>query len=54
MPVNPEDFCHLEELNIEVDQVRWWAEDSKGKKSKTGKGKIKMEYPDNFFGEKTK
>jgi len=30
--------------------VRWWAEDEKGNPSE--KGIVKIEYPDNFFGDK--
>ena len=27
MPVAPKDRCHMEELGVEVKQVRWWVED---------------------------
>lgn len=47
MPVFLEDNCHLEELNIEVDQVRW-IED----KDKNNKPCVKIEYPESFFEEK--
>jgi hypothetical protein len=50
MPVSPQDNCHMEELNIPVEQVRWWVEDEKGQPSNSGK--VKIEYPVNFFGEK--
>lgn len=54
MPVFPNDRCHMDELGIPVEQVRWWAEDPKtGEKSESGKGIIKMEYPVNFFGNTT-
>lgn len=54
MPVFANDHCHMDELGIPVDQVRWWAEDHKtGERSKDGKGIIKMEYPINFFGNNT-
>jgi hypothetical protein len=49
MPVFPKDKCHMEELGIEVNQVRWWVEDENGKPSE--KGKVKIEYPAGFFGE---
>lgn len=45
MPVNPEDFCHIEELGIEVDQVRWTESEDENKKKC-----VKIEYPNNFFG----
>jgi hypothetical protein len=41
MPVFPKDKCHLEELDIPVDQVRWWVDEDKS---------VKIEYPENFFG----
>jgi len=50
MPVSPEDKCHLEELGIEIQQVRWWVEDPKTGE-KANKGIVKMEYPEGFFGE---
>jgi hypothetical protein len=46
LPVFPEDFCHLEELQIPVDQVRWFEENEDGKK------KVKIEYPEDFFEKK--
>ena len=51
MPVAAEDKCHMLELGIPVDQVRWFVEDEDGNPSKTGK--VKIEYPENFFGDKT-
>lgn len=51
MPVSPQDNCHMEELGIEVNEVKWWAVDPQtGQKSEDGKGIIKIEYPENFFG----
>jgi len=44
MPVFLEDNCHLEELGIEVDQVRWLEE-----KNKENKTCVKIEYPEGFF-----
>jgi hypothetical protein len=49
MPVFPEDRCHMEELGIEIQQVRWWVEDDKGNPTE-GNGVVKMEYPKSFFG----
>ena len=51
MPVFPKDKCHMEELGIEIQQVRWWVEDENGN-SINGNGKVKVEYPENFFGNK--
>ena len=50
MPVSPNDNCHMEELGIEVNEVRWWVEDEKTGKKTTGDGKVKIEYPVGFFG----
>jgi hypothetical protein len=50
IPVNPRDKCHMEELNIPVQQVRWWVEDNEGNPV-AGDGTVKIEYPKNFFGE---
>ena len=44
------DKCHLEELNIPIQQVRWWVEDENGNHV-DGNGIVKMEYPIGFFGE---
>jgi len=49
MPVSVEDKCHMEELDIPIQQVRWWVEDEKGQHVE-GKGTVKIEYPENFFG----
>lgn len=50
MPVSEEDRCHMDELGIEVNQVRWWVED-KSTGEKTDKdGIVKIEYPEGFFG----
>lgn len=45
MPVFPTDHCHMEELGIEVKQIRWWTEDQKTGKTTDGEGVVKMEYP---------
>lgn len=50
MPVSPRDKCHMEQLNIPVQQVRWWVEDESGTPT-GGNGTVKMEYPVGFFGE---
>lgn len=49
MPVSPKDNCHMDELNIPVNQVRWWVEDEDGNPT-TQNGTVKIEYPENFFG----
>jgi hypothetical protein len=49
MPVFPKDKCHMDELNISVQQVRWWVEDENGNPTDKS-GKVKIEYPTNFFG----
>ena len=51
LPVSPKDKCHMDELNIPVQQVRWWVEDEQGNPT-AGNGKVKIEYPTSFFGEK--
>jgi hypothetical protein len=51
MPVFPQDHCHMDELGIPVQQIRWWVEDDKGKPTE-GNGTVKIEYPDGFFGKK--
>lgn len=53
LPVSPEDNCHMDELGIPVEQVRWWVEDPKTGKPTDGNGIVKVEYPKEFFG-KTK
>lgn len=53
MPVLPRDKCHLDELNIPVNQVRWWVEDENGNKV-DGNGIVKVEYPTDFFGQERK
>lgn len=49
LPVDPGDSCHMEELGIEIKQVRWWVEDENGNPT-DGDGKVKIEYPNDFFG----
>ena len=46
LPVFFEDNCHLEELKIEVDQIRWFED-------KEDKNKLKIEYPEGFFGKES-
>lgn len=52
MPVFPEDHCHMDELGIPVEQVRWWVEDPQTGKKTNKDGVVKMEYPEGFFGNK--
>lgn len=49
MPVSPKDNCHMEALDISINQVRWWVEDADGNPT-DGSGTVKIEYPENFFG----
>lgn len=49
LPVDPGDKCHLEQLDIEIKQVRWWVEDDKGNPTDKN-GTVKIEYPKDFFG----
>jgi hypothetical protein len=49
MPVFPDDRCHLDELGIEVKEVRWRVVDESGQPT-TGNGRVQIEYPeDDFF-----
>jgi hypothetical protein len=50
MPVSPKDRCHMDELGIPVEQVRWWVEDPKTGEPTDGNGTVKIEYPEGFFG----
>jgi len=45
MPVFPKDKCHMEELGIEIKEIRWWAEDPETGEKTEGDGIVKMEYP---------
>jgi len=45
LPVFPNDKCHLDELKIPVEQVRWYEEETKDKKV------VKIEYPERLFPE---
>jgi hypothetical protein len=49
LPVLPNDKCHMDELGIPVQQVRWWVEDEDGNPTKKD-GSVKIEYPEGFFG----
>lgn len=49
MPVSPKDKCHMDELGIPVNQVRWWVEDPKTGQQIEKDGIVKIEYPENFF-----
>lgn len=50
LPVFPEDNCHMDELGIPVQQVRWWVENPKTGEATDGDGIVKIEYPEDFFG----
>jgi hypothetical protein len=50
MPVFPEDHCHMDELGIPVQQVRWYVEDPNTGQPTDGDGVVKIEYPEDFFG----
>ena len=50
MPVFPEDYCHMDALNIPIQQVRWWVEDPDTGKPTDKNGTVKIEYPKEFFG----
>lgn len=50
MPVQPNDKCHMDDLGIEVDQVRWWVEDKETGEPTSKDGIVKIEYPEGFFG----
>ncbi len=52
MPVFANDRCHLDELGIPVQQVRWYVEDKVTGEPATN-GVVKIEYPIGFFGEKS-
>lgn len=45
LPVFPEDKCHLDELKIPVEQVRWFEEENNNKKI------VKIEYPERLLPE---
>lgn len=66
LPVEKNDSCffeneflamneegYKESFKPEVQQVKWWVEDKKGKKTK-GNGTVKIEYPEGFFGNEDK
>lgn len=50
MPVDAGDHCHMDELGVEVKQVRWWVEDRETGEQTDKDGTVKIEYPDGFFG----
>lgn len=49
MPVGPRDKCHMEELGVEINQVRWWVEDKETGEKTNKEGLVKIEYPEGFF-----
>jgi hypothetical protein len=50
MPIFPEDLCHMDQLGIPVEQVRWFVTDPKTGKPTSGNGTVQIEYPQGFFG----
>ena len=50
MPVSQKDRCHMDELGIPVEQVRWWVENPETGERTDGDGTVKIEYPEGFFG----
>ncbi len=48
LPIFPDDNCHMDELGIPVQQVRWYVEDPiTGEPAQNGI--VKFEYPETFF-----
>ena len=45
LPVFPQDTCHLEELGMEIQEIRWWVEDPNTGKETKGDGIVKMKFP---------
>lgn len=43
LPVFPDDSCHMDQLGIPVEQVRWFQDEKDN-------NKVKIEYPKGFFG----
>lgn len=52
IPVFPEDNCHMDELGIPVEQVRWYVVDKETGEPTDGDGIVKIEYPEGFFDSK--
>lgn len=50
LPVFPEDRCHMDELGIEVKEVRFWVEDPVTGEKTNKDGIVKVQYPEEFFG----
>lgn len=48
MPVFPNDKCHMDELGIEVEEIRWWTEDPLTGNPTDKDGVVKMQFPENF------
>ena len=66
LPVDANDNCFFENKFIaknpdgktetfkpEVQQVRWWVENPETGKPTDGNGRVKIEYPEGFFGNET-
>jgi hypothetical protein len=45
LPVSAGDRCHMDELGVEVNQVRWWVEDPVTGEKTDKNGVVKVEYP---------
>lgn len=52
MPVDSDDDCHMLELDIPIEQVKWWVEDPQSGEKTNQNGIVKIEYPEDFFGNK--
>jgi hypothetical protein len=48
MPVFPEDKCHMDELGIPIEEIRWWVEDPLTGKLTDKNGVVKMQFPKNL------
>jgi len=46
MPVFPQDQCHMDELGIEVEEMRWWTEDPLTGNKTEKDGVVKMQFPE--------
>lgn len=46
LPVSRGDRCHMDELGIEVQQIRWWVEDPSTGERTDKNGVVKVEYPE--------
>ena len=53
IPVDEDDFCLWEELGVadQIQEVRFWVEDPKTGQKINGDGRLKIQYPEGFFGD---